>query len=79
MLLQCAFQETEGVTSWLLRNIYYFCENRGFEALLDCFERCSPKQLPCDLAADLVFTIANVGGVISYRSSMILRHFLFLS
>ena len=51
----------------MLRNIHFFCENGGFDALNKCFERCSCKMLPCDLAADLVFTVVNVGDVTSSR------------
>ena len=59
-VLQCAFQESDIVTSWMLRNIHYFCDHGGFEALVKCFHRCSPKQLPCELASELVLIVVNV-------------------
>jgi len=45
---------------YLLRNVCYFCDSNGIQALASCFRDCDPEILPCHIAHVLISICANV-------------------
>ena len=45
---------------YLLRNVCYFCDSNGIQALAVCFRDGDPEILPCHIAHVLITICANV-------------------
>ena len=45
---------------YLLRNVCYFCDTNGIQALAVCFRDSDPEILPCHIAHVLITICANV-------------------
>jgi ubiquitin carboxyl-terminal hydrolase 34 len=48
------------VPVFLLRNVCYFCDSNGIQALAACFRESDPEILPCSVAHTLITICANV-------------------
>ncbi|ESO90146.1 hypothetical protein LOTGIDRAFT_164457, partial [Lottia gigantea] len=48
------------VPLYLLRNVCFFCDTNGIQALENCFEKASPETLPFNFAHLLIHLIANL-------------------
>ena len=48
------------VPVYLLRNVCYFCDSNGIQALASCFRESDPEILPCHIAHVLITICANV-------------------
>lgn len=53
-------QEIDAGSAHLLRHVYFFCEQRGVQAIAKCFENCDTTALPCHIAHSLIVLLINV-------------------
>ena len=55
----CEISDSE-VPLYLLRNVCFFCDSNGVQALQQCFEKATPDTLPFTVAHTLINIIANL-------------------
>jgi len=55
-----AYVQDPEVPVYLLRNVCYFCDSNGIQALAICFRDSDPEILPCHIAHVLITICANV-------------------
>ena len=55
----CELTDPE-VSVYLLRNVCFFCDRNGVQAIAHCFDKATPEVLPYNVAHTLITIIANV-------------------